>query len=173
MNPLFIFLYYAFFQYLPDNYLPLFGKISKKLRNLIVRSFNKNVSKSANIQKHVYFGNGQDLKIGNNSGIGSYSKIQNTKLIIKNDVMIGEELYIMGGHSFSDISIPMRKQKMLPKSNLTIEDDVWIGARVTITKGCSTIGKGAIVGAGSVVTHNVPDYAIVGGNPAKIIKFRK
>ena len=59
------------------------------------------------------------------------------------------------------------------KTNLVISDDVWIGARVTILGKVNTIGKGAIIAAGSVVTKTVPDYAIVGGNPAKIIRFRK
>lgn len=57
-------------------------------------------------------------------------------------------------------------------SYITIEDDVWIGARVIISKR-RHIGKGAILAAGAVVTHDVPDYAIVGGNPAKVIKMRK
>ncbi len=47
----------------------------------------------------------------------------------------------------------------------------WIGARVTILPGVK-IGRGVVVGAGSVVTKNVPDYAVVGGNPAKILKYR-
>lgn len=64
----------------------------------------------------------------------------------------------------------------LPKlrdSNLVIEEDCWIGSRVTIVKGCTKIGQGAVVAAGAVVTKDVPPFAVVGGNPAKIIKFRK
>ncbi len=52
-----------------------------------------------------------------------------------------------------------------------IGDDVWIGTRVIILPG-KKIGTGAILGAGAVITKDVPDYAIVGGNPAKIIKYR-
>lgn len=55
---------------------------------------------------------------------------------------------------------------------LTIGHDVWIGARATILSGCRTIGNGAIVSAGSVVTKDVPPYAIVGGVPARVIKYR-
>ena len=59
-------------------------------------------------------------------------------------------------------------QKIKP---VIIGDDVWIGGRVIILPGV-TIGNGAIVGAGAVVTRDVPEYAIVGGVPAKVIKMR-
>ena len=49
----------------------------------------------------------------------------------------------------------------------------WIGARAIILPGCKRIGAHSIIGAGAVVTKDVPDYAIVGGNPAKIIRMRK
>jgi virginiamycin A acetyltransferase len=55
---------------------------------------------------------------------------------------------------------------------LIIEHDAWIGARVIITPGCSRIGLGAVVGAGAVVTKDVPDFAVVAGNPAKQIRSR-
>ncbi|MEC8554281.1 MAG: CatB-related O-acetyltransferase [Planctomycetota bacterium] len=55
---------------------------------------------------------------------------------------------------------------------LEIGHDCWLGARATVTPGCRKIGIGAIVGAGSVVTKNVPDFAIVGGVPAKLIRYR-
>lgn len=57
------------------------------------------------------------------------------------------------------------------KGNIYIEDDVWIGFRTTILSGVQ-IGRGAVIAAGSVVTKDVPPYAIVGGVPAKIIKYR-
>lgn len=55
---------------------------------------------------------------------------------------------------------------------LEIKNDVWIGQGVTILPGCKKIGNGAIVGAGSVVTHDVPPYAIVAGNPARVLRYR-
>jgi virginiamycin A acetyltransferase len=57
-------------------------------------------------------------------------------------------------------------------NHLTIEHDAWIGGGVHILPRCKRIGIGAVVGAGAVVTKDVPDYAIVGGNPAQIIRYR-
>ncbi|PRY94369.1 acetyltransferase-like isoleucine patch superfamily enzyme [Marinilabilia salmonicolor] len=69
----------------------------------------------------------------------------------------------------SKLSIPYDEISIL--APVKIKDFVWCGANVTIVPGV-TIGEGAVVGAGAVVTKNVPPCAIVGGNPAKIIKYR-
>ena len=58
------------------------------------------------------------------------------------------------------------------REKTTIGNDVWIGERVCILPGVN-IGNGCIIGTGAVVTKDVPDYAIVGGVPAKLIRFRK
>ena len=63
------------------------------------------------------------------------------------------------------------KQEGVSKGNIIVDDDVWIGFRSTILSGVH-IGQGAIVAAGSLVTKDVPPYAIVGGVPAKVIKYR-
>jgi virginiamycin A acetyltransferase len=57
------------------------------------------------------------------------------------------------------------------RGDIVIENDVWIGANVTIMDNVH-IGNGAVIAAGSIVTKNVPAYAIVGGNPARVIKYR-
>lgn len=73
-------------------------------------------------------------------------------------------------HNFeSNVSIPYDNKNIAKK--VVIKDFVWIGANVTIVPGV-TIEEGAIVGAGAVVTRDVPACAIVGGNPAEIIKYR-
>lgn len=68
-------------------------------------------------------------------------------------------------------SEPYCEQDAATKGAVIIEDEVWLGANSIILSGV-TIGKGAIVAAGSVVTKDVPPYTIVGGNPAKFIKNR-
>lgn len=74
-------------------------------------------------------------------------------------------------HNIERTGIPMGQQGMRV-SEVIIGNDVWIGMRVIIMPGVK-VGNGAVIGAGTVVTKDVPDYAIVGGVPARIIKFRK
>lgn len=104
----------------------------------------------------------------------------NEKISIGNFVSIGEEVkFLLGGeHQYNNFStFPFKvlflnqTTEALTKGAIIVEDDVWIGNGATILSGV-TIGKGSIVGAASVVTKNVPPYAIVAGNPARIIKYR-
>ncbi len=62
--------------------------------------------------------------------------------------------------------------KDIERKVLTIGNDVWCGYGVIITNKCTKIGNGAVIAAGSVVTHDVPPYAIVAGNPAKLLRYR-
>jgi acetyltransferase-like isoleucine patch superfamily enzyme len=90
---------------------------------------------------------------------------------IGNFVMIGSNcLFASVNHGFEDWQKPMIFQKIENKP-IVIEDDVWIGARATILGGV-TVGKGAIIAAGAVVTKDVPPYTIVAGIPAKPLRTR-
>ncbi|MFA6005274.1 MAG: acyltransferase [Patescibacteria group bacterium] len=90
---------------------------------------------------------------------------------IGNDVLIGPYSYIFTKmHGYYTRRIPIRSQKETFKS-IVIEDGVWLGANVIVMPGV-TIHKGAIVGAGAVVTKDVKSYTIVGGIPAKFIRDR-
>jgi hypothetical protein len=73
---------------------------------------------------------------------------------------------------FFNTKLGMSDDETMPFMPLEISDDVWIGANAMVLPGCSRIGRGAIVGAGAVVTRDVPDYAVVAGNPARIIRDR-
>lgn len=143
---------------------------AKKIRALIAKGFiNKESSFNINIDRKVDID--ETLKIGDNSGIGKNSKI-GSNVTIGNNVMIGPECLIYTvNHNTKRTDIPMVAQGNREPIPVIIEDDVWIGARAIILPGV-TIKKGSIVGAGSVVTKNVPQYTIVAGNPAKIKKNR-
>lgn len=111
------------------------------------------------------------IVIGNNSGLGINCKVRGP-LTIGDDVMMGPDVMIfVSNHQTSRTDIPMRGQGSTSRKRVIIEDDVWIGARVIILPGVK-IGKGSIIGAGAVVTKDVPQYSVVAGNPAKIIKSR-
>lgn len=163
-------LYGLIAKHLPTSYSVPFGRICRKLRGICGKLILKRTGKNITIEKGVEFAS--DVSIGDNSGIGRNSIIS-SKTIIGNNVMMGPDCYIYGrNHKFDRVDIPMVKQGYEEWQPVIISDDVWIGAKVIILPGVK-IGQGAIVAAGAVVTKDVPKYAIVGGVPAKVIKFRK
>lgn len=112
----------------------------------------------------------QKISLGNNSGIGDYCYF-NGKVVIGNDVMIAPECaFIASGHNISRTDIMMNRQGSFQKK-ISIGNNVWICYRSTILAGV-TIGDGAVIGAGAVVTKDVSQNAIMGGVPARIIKVR-
>ena len=115
-----------------------------------------------------------EMSIGDNVSIGEYSHVTCTNtLIIGNGVLTGKRVLITdNAHGASTREtldqLPMSRE-IVSKGTVIIEDNVWIGEMACIMPGVK-IGKGAIIGANAVVTKDVPAYAVVGGNPAKIIK---
>lgn len=120
-------------------------------------------------------------------GNGTYGQLnvrhfgnQSEKLKIGNYCSIGPNVsFILGGeHDYLRISTypfsvkyGIEQSDSITRGPILVDDDVWIGYGATIMSGVS-IGQGAVVAAGAVVTKNVPPYAIVGGVPAKVIKYR-
>jgi maltose O-acetyltransferase len=87
--------------------------------------------------------------------------------------MMGPEVVILTmNHRFDRLDVPIRCQGNSLAKPVVIEDDVWIGRRVVILPGV-TIHRGAVIGAGAVVTKDVPEYAVAGGNPTHVLKYRK
>jgi acetyltransferase-like isoleucine patch superfamily enzyme len=96
-------------------------------------------------------------------------------IVIGSHVIFGPEVMVIGGgHNMGVVGVPISEVKHKTGNEdlgVTIGDDVWIGARAMILRGVD-IGRGAVIGAGSVVTKSVPLYAIAAGNPAKVVGFR-
>lgn len=125
----------------------------------------------------VYFANivePYNVSLGHHVFINKNCDIITTgsQVYIGNYVMIGPNVtFVAQNHDFSDWTKPMILSHGYRIGKITVEDDVWIGANATILSGV-TIGRGAIVAAGAVVTKNVDPYTIVGGVPAKELKKR-
>lgn len=116
---------------------------------------------------------GEELIIGDNVGIAQNCFIQvRGKVVIGNNVIFGPNVSIFSeNHVFENPELPVSVQGETRKG-VTVEDGVWVGTRATILDGV-TVGRNSIIAAGSIVTRDVPPYSIVGGIPAKVIKYRK
>lgn len=139
------------------------------------------VGKGSIIEAAIFFEKeNAELHIGNNTFIGGSRILCSDKIMIGNDVLISFDTTIVD-HDSHSIFFKHRKNDVknwyqnkkdwthVNRNPILIEDKAWIGMCSIILKGI-TIGTGAIVGAGSVVTRDVPPWTIVAGNPAKIIR---
>lgn len=109
-------------------------------------------------------------------GVGACLFTTRAKIIVGHYVMAGPKLTIVtGDHHYVPeryfATITDEEKPAECDSDVVIGEDVWIGANVTILKGVH-IGRSAIIAAGAVVTHDVPEFAIVGGIPAKVIRYK-
>ena len=166
---IFLTLYYLVARRFPQSGVPLsFG--ARRLRCFACKRLFRKMGENVNIEQNAYFGSGANIEIGDRSGIGINSNIVAAN--IGKNVMMGQDfIYIAQNHAFDRTDIPMIQQGCDVCQPLVVEDDVWIGARVTVLPGVR-LGAGSIIGAGSVVTKDVPPYAIVAGNPARLIRHR-
>jgi len=163
-------LYHYFASHLPVSNLP-FGRISKKIRYFLVKRIFKKCGKNVNVEQNAYFQNGFKIEIGDNSGIGVNAHIPN-EMIIGNNVLMGPDVIIYpSSHRYEKRGQTIREQGYEDTKPVVIEDDVWIGARAILLGGIR-IKKGAVIGAGSVVTKDIEPYTVVAGVPAKEIKQR-
>jgi acetyltransferase-like isoleucine patch superfamily enzyme len=119
------------------------------------------------------------IHVGRNVDLGLRPTILATlgEVRIGDNVMFGPDVTIRGGnHRIDVVGMPMIAVAKEPGDDrfdrgVTIEDDVWVGTRAVILHGV-TIGRGAVIGAGAVVTRSVPPYAVVAGVPARVLRLR-
>jgi len=137
------------------------------LVNIISFRFNIHYTSYVNFCSDI----SKDIKVGKFSYIG-YGATICPKVEIGNYCLMATNVSILGGdHNFNLLGTPIIFSGRPILKKTIIKDDAWIGHRVIIMAGL-TIGEGAIIGAGSVVTKDIPAGAIAVGNPAKVIKYR-
>lgn len=161
----------------------LLQKLNNFLRKVfivpIIKKEFKKSGKKTSIGRQCSFSGIKNISLGDDVSIG----IRNIFMCTRAEIIIGNHFMsgpcvtmITGDHRIDILDKPMTMitdAEKLPQNDqpIVIEDDVWIGANVTILKGV-TIHKGAVIAAGSVVTKDVPSYSISGGVPSKVIKMR-
>ena len=139
----------------------------------MLRGCGSNVRFSALTSDFTY----RNLTIGNDVYIGPHALFLCTEsqIFIGNKVLFGPHVTIIGGdHRITDVGrfiYDVLDKHPEDDQDVHIEDDVWIGTNTPLLKGV-TVGRGAVVAAGALVTKDVPPYAIVGGVPAKVLKYR-
>lgn len=168
MRKVLLLVFYLFVRHLPASYFP-FGKLFNALRVGLLRKMFC-IGEKTVIQTGFRFGMKGVLRIGRHCQINEDVYIQSAE--IGDYVLIAQRVAILSvTHRMDRLDVPIKMQGSTESQPVKIESDVWIGRNAVIMPGIQ-IGKGAVVGAGAVVTKNVPPYAIVGGVPAKVIKYR-
>lgn len=116
---------------------------------------------------------GKGIRVGEHSGIGGFSFIGGAGgVVIGKNVIMGQCVsFHPENHVFSHTDIPIRLQGVT-RQGIKVDDDCWIGAKVTFLDGAD-VGRGCVIGAGAVVRGVIPPYSIAVGVPARVIKSRK
>lgn len=165
---IFYLIYNLIAKYLPRTYMPYsFG--SKYIRSFLIKNFINECGENLNIQTNVLLS--PFIEIGDNVEINENVRIR-ANIKIGNDVLIAPNVQLISiNHEYKDTEKSIKNQGEIA-GYIHIKNDVWIGSNAIVLPN-TTLSQGCIVGAGSIVTKDVPAYTIVGGNPAKVIKYRK
>ena len=114
------------------------------------------------------------LKMGNNCAIGQFTHVTAVNKVVIGDNLLTVRFVLISDNSHGEMTLndvtkgPLAR-KIVSKGPVTIGNNVWLGDKVSVLPGV-TIGDGCVVGANSVVTHDIPSYSVAAGNPAKVIK---
>lgn len=120
--------------------------------------------------RNAWYWGGARLVIKRGSRIGDFAHIYATnEIIIEENVLLANFVYISDcDHGYQKIDTPIMDQPIIRKGSVRIGEGSWLGEHVCVCGVC--IGKHCVVGANAVVTHDIPDYSVAVGNPARVIK---
>lgn len=163
--------YFCLARFLPRSFARG-GRSARWLRALCCRQFLEFVGEGANIQRGVDFSAFAKVSVGRRAWIGVNCNVWGS-VTIEDEVLMGPDCEIHSfNHGFSRLDIPIMDQDFTEDRPVHICKGAWIGSSVILLPGVR-IGEGAVIGAGSVVTKDIPDYAVAVGNPAVVKKYRK
>jgi acetyltransferase-like isoleucine patch superfamily enzyme len=160
-------------------YLLHFLMYFRCFNEIIVRKKMGRIGKNFDIRPNVNLGGTKNIFIGDNICLRHECSLHASNstdkeiatITIEDDVLFGPYVLItVSSHIYDSVDVPIMEQGLILK-DVRIKKGAWLGARCIILPGV-TVGEGAIVGAGAVVTRDVPDYAIAVGVPARILKMR-
>jgi acetyltransferase-like isoleucine patch superfamily enzyme len=120
-------------------------------------------------RSHGLFGK---IQIGDNVFFGRDVKIDYSgKIVIEDDVWISEGAWIYSHKHELNLNRTNKHLSQIEGTELTLRKKCWVGARSIILESVNEIGENAVIGAGSIVTKNVPPNTVVAGNPAKVVRY--
>ena len=160
--------YTIFFRFTPEDYRP-YSIFFPKIRQILVKCFLYECGEGIVVKHNAEVS--PSIILGDYSELGTRCMIQ-SNVKIGNHVIMGPDVKIYSrNHIYKSLQKTISQQGKVQLKTI-IGNDVWIGANVIITAGC-TIGNHAVIGAGSVVTKEIHDNMVVGGVPSKLIKIRE
>jgi maltose O-acetyltransferase len=162
------FFYIAVLRYTAEDYRP-YALGMPTVRRFLVQQFASSCGRRIRVKHNADVS--PNVRIGDNSELGTNCRIH-SDVTIGSYVIMGPDVKIYSrNHRFSDLNRPIALQGKETKPT-SIGDDVWIGANVIVIAGVR-VGAHSVLAAGAVVTRDVPEFAVVGGNPAEVIRDRR
>jgi len=163
-------LYYGVAIHFPTQPVPTY-QVGYWLRRYLLKGIAQQCGQDIIVKHNCYIGSGHGLVVGDRTQLGQNARIDQA-VRLGNDVVMGPDVVIMtNAHRFDAVDVPINQQGNFPLAPVTIGNDVWLGTRVVVLPGV-TIGDGAVIGAGSIVTKDIPPLSVAVGNPAKVLRQR-
>ena len=163
-------IYWAVARQLPWSSRPG-GRAARALRALLDRHMLDACGRAVNVEHGAWFGSGRGVRLGDRSSIGMDALVMGP-IDIGKDVMMGPRCMLVSNrHNIGRDDVPMNAQGFADALPIVVEDDVFLGAGSIVLAGVR-IGTGSVVGAGAVVSKDVPSGCVVAGNPAKVVRRR-